>query len=105
MVNCEKMGIRTAVFIQPGNSSGTLADQVIFASDEVDLMIAAGATMERVKIPLDAERFLGGGPDSAVYCPDPIVQRAGDAQVDVEEFLIAGIHDFMGGANIIAKEY
>ena len=104
-VNCEKMGMRTAVFIQPGNSSGTLADQVIFASDEVDLMIAAGATMERVKIPLDAERFLGGGPDSAVYCPDPIVQRAGDEQVDVEEFLIAGIHDFMGGANIIAKEY
>jgi hypothetical protein len=103
--NCEKMGIKSAVFIQPGNSSGTLADQVIFASDEVNLIIAAGATMERVKIPLEADCFLGGNAGTTVYCPDPVIQRAGDPVIDVEEFLIAGIHDFMGGANIIVKEY
>jgi hypothetical protein len=103
--NCERMGIKTAVHIQPGNSYGTLADQVIFSSDEVNLIIATGATMERVKIPLDADRFLGGTAKTTVYCPDPIVQHAGDPVVDVEEFLIAGVHDFMGGANIIVKEY
>ena len=103
--NCEKMGIKTAVFIQPGNSSGTLADQVIFSSDEVNLIIAAGATMERVKIPLNADRFLGGTAKTTVYCPDPVIQHAGDPVVDVEEFLIAGVHDFMGGANIIVREY
>ena len=103
--NCERMGIKTAVFIQPGNSYGTLSDQVIFSSDEVNLMITVGATMERTKIPLDAKRFLGGTSETSIYCPDPILQRAGDSVVDVEEFLIAGVHDFMGDANIIVKEY
>jgi len=102
---CEKLGVKTAIFIQPLISYGTLADTLLFNAEAVNLIITVGATMERVKIPLDADRFLGGTGDSKVYCPDPIVQHAGDPVIDVEQFLIAGVHDHLGGAKIIVKEY
>jgi glycine reductase len=102
---CEKLGVKTAIFIQPLISYGTLADTLLFNAEAVNLIITVGATMERIKIHLDAERFLGGTADTKIYCPDPIVQHAGDRVIDVEEFLIAGIHDHLGGANIIVKEY
>ena len=102
---CEKLGIKTAVFVQPGSSQGTLADNMFFNEPDLNLIITVGATMERVKIPLDANRFLGGTGDTKIYCADPITQYAGDPVVDVEEFLIAGVHDHLGGANIIVKEY
>ena len=102
---CEKLGVKTAIFIQPLISYGTLADTLLFNAEAVNLIIAVGATMERIKIPVDADRFLGGTADSKIYCPDPIVQHAGDSVIDVEQFLIAGVHDHLGGANIIVKEY
>lgn len=102
---CEKLGVKTAIFTQPLVSYGTLADTLLFNAEAVNLIITVGATMERIKIPLDAERFLGGTADTKIYCPDPIVQHAGDAVIDVEQFLIAGVHDHLGGANIMVKEY
>jgi sarcosine reductase len=102
---CEKLGVKTAIFIQPLISYGTLADTLLFNAEAVNLIITVGATMERIKIPLDAERFLGGMADTKIYCPDPIVQHAGDPVIDVEQFLIAGVHDHLGGANIVVKEY
>jgi glycine reductase len=102
---CEKLGVKTAIFIQPLISFGTLADTLLFNAEAVNLIITVGATMERIKIPLDAERFLGGTADTKIYCPDPILQHAGDPVIDVEQFLIAGVHDHLGAANIIVKEY
>jgi len=102
---CEKLGVKTAIFIQPLISYGTLADTLLFNAEAVNLIVTVGATMERIKIPLDAERFLGGTAETKIYCPDPIVQHAGDPMIDVEEFLIAGVHDHLGGANIMVKEY
>jgi sarcosine reductase len=102
---CEKLGVKTALFIQPGTSSGTLADTLLFNDEKLDLIIALAATLERVKIPLGATRFLGGSSDTRIYCPDPIIQHAGDPVIDVEQFLIAGVHDHLGGSNIILKEY
>ena len=102
---CEKLGVKTAIFIQPLISYGTLADTLLFNAEAVNLIVTVGATMERIKIPLDAERFLGGTTDTKIYCPDPIVQHAGDPMIDVEQFLIAGVHDHLGGANIVVKEY
>ncbi len=102
---CEKLGVKTAIFIQPLISYGTLADTLLFNAESVNLIITVGATMERIKIPLDAERFLGGTSETKIYCPDPIVQHAGDGVIDVEQFLIAGVHDHLGGANIMVKEY
>jgi hypothetical protein len=102
---CEKAGAKTAVYIQPGISYGTLADTLLYSSEAVNLIMTVGATMERAKIPLDADYFLGGTGDTKIFCPDPIIQHANDPVVDVEEFLIAGVHDNMGGSNIIVKEY
>jgi glycine reductase len=102
---CEKLGVKTAIFTQPLISFGTLADTLLFNAEAVNLIITVGATMERIKIPLDADRFLGGTADTKIYCPDPIEQHAGDPVIDVEQFLIAGVHDHLGGANIIVKEY
>ena len=102
---CEKLGVKTAIFIQPLVSYGTLADTLLFNAEAVNLIITVGATMERIKIPLDADRFLGGTADTKIYCPDPIIQHAGDPVIDVEQFLMAGVHDHLGGANIIVKEY
>ena len=102
---CEKLGVKTAIFTQPLISYGTLADTLLFNAEAVNLIITVGATMERIKIPLDADRFLGGTADTKIFCPDPIVQHAGDPAIDVEQFLIAGVHDHLGGANIMVKEY
>jgi glycine reductase len=102
---CEKLGVKTAIFTQPLISFGTLTDTLLFNTEAVNLIITVGATMERIKIPLDAGRFLGGTADTKIFCPDPIVQHAGDPVIDVEQFLIAGVHDHLGAANIIVKEY
>ncbi len=102
---CEKLGVKTAIFTQPLISYGTLADTLLFNAEAVNLIITVGATMERVKVPLDADRFLGGTAETKIYCPDPIEQHAGDPMIDVEQFLIAGVHDHLGGANIMVKEY
>lgn len=102
---CEKLGVKTAIFIQPLISYGTLADTLLFNAEAVNLIITVGATMERINIPLDAKNFLGGTADTKIYCPDPVVQHAGDPMIDVEQFLIAGVHDHLGAAKIIVKEY
>jgi len=102
---CEKLGVKTAIFTQPLISYGTLADTLLFNAEAVNLIITVGATMERINIPLDAERFLGGTAETKIYCPDPIIQHAGDPVIDVEQFLIAGVHDHLGGAPIMVKEY
>ena len=102
---CEKLGVKTAVFTQPLISVGTLADTLLFNNEALDLIITVGATFERVKLPLEADRILGGTADTKVFLADPIDQHAGDAIIDMEEMLIAGVHDHLGGANIIVKEY
>jgi len=102
---CEKLGVRTAVFIQPLVSVGTLAETLLFNNEALDLIITLGATQERIKLPLEADRILGGTTETKLFCPDPINQYAGDPIIDTEEFLVAGIHNHLGGANIIVKEY
>jgi glycine reductase len=102
---CEKLGIRTAVFTQPLIDVGTLADTILFNNESLDLIITVGATFERVELPLEADRILGGTMKTKVFLADPIDQYAGDPVIDMEEMLIAGVHDHLGGANIIVKEY
>lgn len=102
---CEKLGVKSAVFTQPVISIGTLADTLLFNNEALDLIITVGATFERVKLPLEADRILGGTADTKVFLADPIEQHAGDPIIDMEEMLIAGVHDHLGGANIVVKEY
>ncbi len=102
---CEKLGVKTAVFTQPLISVGTLADTLLFNSEALDLIITVGATFERVKLPLEADRILGGTAETKVFLADPRDQYAGNPVIDMEEMLIAGVHDHLGGANVIVKEY
>jgi sarcosine reductase len=102
---CEKLGVRTAVFTQPVINYGTLADTLLFDSNKLDLVITVGATLERMQVPLEADRILGGNEDTKIPHGDGIDQRAGDPVINLEEFLAPGVHDMFGGANVIVKEY
>jgi hypothetical protein len=102
---CEKLGVKTTLFVQPLVSQGTLSETALFSSKYLDAIIDVGATQERILVSLDADRILGGTEETHLFNPDPFIQRAGDKTIDTEEFLIAGIHDHLGGMRIIAAEY
>jgi hypothetical protein len=91
--------------VQPLVSLGTLADTSLFSSELLNAIIIAGATQERVKVNFQPERILGGTNETHLFTPDPFIQKAGDSVIDTEEFFIAGIHDHIGGAKIVAAEY
>lgn len=103
---CEKLGVRTAIFTQPLTPFGTLADTILFNAESLDLIINSSATFERVKVPWKAETFLGGDAKTKIFCPDPdVVQLASDPVIDVEEYLLPGVLDCTGNANVIVREY
>jgi hypothetical protein len=96
--------VKTSVYIQPLISDGTLPEMLLFSSEAIDLIITVGATLERSILP-KPDRIVGGNEKTKIYCPDPISQYAGDNTIDVEQFIIAGVHNHLGGAKIIVKEY
>lgn len=102
---CEKLGVKSVVFVQPLVSQGTLAESSLFSSDLLNAIIVVGATQERIKIMFKPERILGGTRETHLFTPDPFIQSAEDSIIDTEEFLIAGMHDHTGGARIVASEY
>jgi glycine reductase complex component B subunit alpha and beta len=102
---CEAVGIKTAISTQPLTPFGTLADTILFNAECLNLIITTSATFERTKIAWKAEKFLGGNAQTRVYCPDPIVQHAGDPVIDIEEYLLPGALDCTGNAKVIVKEY
>ncbi len=101
---CEKLGMKTAIFIQPLISDGCLADMLLFNNECLDLIITVGATLERSVLPRP-DKILGGTADTKLFCPDPIIQHAGDPEIVTEQFLIAGVHDHCGSAKVIVKDY
>lgn len=102
---CEKLGVKTAIFTQPLTPFGTLADTILFNHPFLDCIITASATFERTKIHWKAERFLGGTAETRIFCPDPIDQFAGDPVIDIEEYLLPGVLDCTGNARVIVREY
>jgi hypothetical protein len=102
---CEKLGVKTAIFTQPLTPFGTLADTILFNAESLDLIITSSATFERTKIPWKAEKFLGGNAKTRIFCPDPIDQYAGDPVIDIEEYLLPGVLDCTGNVKVIVKEY
>ncbi len=101
----EKIGIKTAVFISPLISSGTLPDMLLFNAESLDLIITVAATLERVIVEMKPERILGGTEKTKIYCPDPVAQYAADDRIDTEQFIFAGIHDHVGGRSVTCVEY
>ena len=102
---CEKLGVKTAVTTTPLTAVGTLSDTILFNEKALDLIIISGAPFERTKIAFQAERFLGGSAGTKIYHPNKTLQHAGDPEIDVEQYLIAGFHDHTGNSNVIVKEY
>jgi len=102
---CEKLGVKTAIFTQPLTPFGTLADTILFNQPSLDCIITSSATFERTKIPWKAEKFIGGTAQTRIFCPDPIDQFAGDPVIDIEEYLLPGVLDCTGNARVIVKEY
>ena len=102
---CEKLGVKTAVTTTPLTATGTLSDTVLFNEKALDLIITSGAPFERSKVEFKAEKFLGGTAQTKIYHPNKTLQYAGDAVIDVEQYLIAGFHDHTGSSRVIVKEY
>ncbi len=102
---CEKLGVKTAIFTQPLTPFGTLGDTILFNAPSLNLIITSTATFERTKIPWKAEKYFGGTAETKIFCPDPIDQCAGDPVIDIEEYLLPGVLDCTGGSKVIVKEY
>lgn len=102
---CEKKGIKSVLWAQGLNSSGTIAENALFQGPLLNAVIYNGVTVERIKVPFKAERIIGGTMDTKVFHPDHIFQQAKDELVETEEFLFAGIHDHTGAVAITGKDY
>jgi len=102
---CEKLGVKTAVTTTPLTATGTLSDTILFNEEALDLIITTGAPFERAKIAFQAKRFLGGTAETQIYHPNKILQYAGDPEIDVEQYLIAGFHDHTGSSKVIVQEF
>ncbi|MCR6544571.1 glycine/sarcosine/betaine reductase component B subunit [Dehalobacterium formicoaceticum] len=103
-IECEKLGIKTCVYTTPLTSTGTLGDTILFNDELLDLITISGNQFEKTKIHFQAEKFLGGAADTRLYSQG-IEQYAGDPVIDIEEYLLAGVHDLTGNREIIVKEY
>ena len=103
---CEKLGVKTAIFTQPLTAFGTLSDTILFDAAALNLIITSTAPFERTKIDWKAEKFLGGTSETRIFCPEPdITQYAGDPVIDIEEYLLPGVLDCTGSSKVMVKEY
>lgn len=101
----EQSGVKTSVFTTPLTDVGTLADTALFNNKELDLIIAAGAPFEKTNVSFKAKDFFGGNSGTKIYSSEQTLQYAGDENIRVEQYLIAGAHDHTGSRNIIVKEF
>lgn len=102
---CERLGIKTVLFVQPTIAVGTLSDIMLFRDERLDAIVVTSANFERVKVHFAPDRIIGGNGDSVIFSPDPIHQVAGQEDIVTEGFLIAGVHDQIGGRYLRGMEY
>ena len=100
---CEDLGIKTTLLIHMQHHRGSIADSLLFSTDNLNAIINVGAILEKIRLP-KAEKIVGGTQETPVYSPD-FAQKAGDKVVEIEEFLLAGLYDHVGGSRIISIEY
>jgi glycine reductase len=100
---CEDLGIKTTLLIHMQHHKGSIADSLLFSTDSLNAIINVGAILERIRLP-QAEKIVGGTEETPIYSPD-FAQKAGDKVVEIEEFLLAGLYDHVGGSRVISIEY
>jgi glycine reductase complex component B subunit alpha and beta len=102
---CEKYGVKTTVLVHTVHSGGYFSEQLTYMPKSLNAAVNTAQAMERIRIPLDVEKVLGGTKETPIFHPDGIPQKAGDKIIEVEVCLIAGILDLLGGSKIKAFEY
>jgi len=100
---CEKQGVKSVLLIQFFESGTSLAEGALFNSQTLDAVVNVGQTLERIHL-ARADKILGGSADTRIYNPH-FTQKADDAVIDIEGFLLAGFHDHLGGSKIRAVDY
>lgn len=100
---CEKMGIKTTLFVSFWHSVGSIAEQIYFRSELLDSIVNVGQYCEMIRLP-KADMILGGAADTPIYNPHA-TQKAGGESVEIEGNLLAGAFDMLGGTNKMAVEY
>ncbi|MBQ3405451.1 MAG: hypothetical protein IJG63_08565 [Oscillospiraceae bacterium] len=104
-VALERAGVKTATFTTPLTSAGTLGDTILYNDKELDLIINAGNPFEKTTFKFKADTFYGGTAETKIYSSEQVPQFAGDEQIRVEQYLIAGCQDHCGSRNVITKEF
>jgi hypothetical protein len=100
---CEQQGVKTTLLIQFFESGTSLAEGALFNSQRLDAVVNVGQTLERIHL-TRPDKILGGSGETRIYNPQ-FTQRADDAVIDIEGFLLAGFHDHLGGSKIKAVDY
>ena len=105
-VACEKAGVKTCCPTTPLTAVGTLADTILYNDVELDLITITGSPFERTwNIKFKADKIYGGDPHTKIYFSEPIPQWADSEVLNMEQYLICGVHDHTGDRKIITKEF
>lgn len=105
-VACEKAGVKTCCPTTPLTATGTLADTILYNDVELDLITITGSPFERTwNIKFKAENIYGGDPHTKIYFSEPIPQWADSEVLNMEQYLMCGVHDHTNSRKIITKEF
>lgn len=106
-IECEKLGVATSVHITTFTDEGKLADNLVYADDTLNLIIAGFTYFEPVDIHFEFKNILGAPAESfasswrATSCNTPL----GSEDLKIEAIFIAGYTDFLGRTKLRAMEY
>ena len=100
---CENLGVKTTVLINAYQTIGALNDAMLFSAESLDAIVNCGSCTEKIYLPQATEIF-GGTLETPVFNPKT-KQKAGDAMLEVEQLLFAGMHAHAGGSTIRAAQY
>ena len=105
-VACEKAGVKTCCPTTPLTATGTLADTILYNDVELDLITITGSPFERTwNIKFKPENIYGGDHHTKIYFSEPIPQWADSEVLNMEQYLMFGVHDHTNSRKIITKEF
>ena len=105
-VACEKAGVKTCCPTTPLTATGTLADTILYNDVELDLITITGSPFERTwNIKFKPENIYGGDHHTKIYFSEPIPQWADTEVLNMEQYLMCGVHDHTNSRKIITKEF
>ena len=105
-VACEHRGVKTCCPTTPLTATGTLADTILYNNVELDLITITGSPFERTwGIKFKPENIYGGAPHTRIYFSEPIPQYGDSEVLNMEQYLMCGVHDHTGSRAVITKEF